>query len=449
MTYADSNPLPFPNRTGANMIRPLGALEEFLWLIDQTRPAHFVIAAEVSGSTTLSDWCRALDSVQARHPLLSVRIARNKEDKPCFYQERTSIPFRVIQGPNATQRWESEAEVELSNPFDPTSVPLVRAVLLHEPERAVCLLTVHHSIADGRSAVFVIRDLLQVISGKQVNRLPVISSVEEVLGVTSTSTRYPAPEPPCCSERTAAFVTKEDTRPRIKALSLTPPLTSQLRQRTRQEETTVHGALSAAFALAFREIASDPSASAVRIMSPIDARKRLGLGDDCGAMVASGTIFLEPSEGTTFWEVARSATSRLRKAQTLEAITALRYATHQLMRQGLDVATVATVAARGYGHDIMLTNLGTPGCQTDFGELQLEAVWGPAFSARLLEAHTIGVATTNGSIRLLQTTFAPLGPLLEIVAEILSTACATKKLINGFPIGSLMRTRKIEKPSTC
>jgi hypothetical protein len=72
MTYMNSNELPFSNHTGAYLVRPLGALEEFIWLLDQTRPAHFVMAAEVSGSTILSDWWQALDFVQARHPLLSV-----------------------------------------------------------------------------------------------------------------------------------------------------------------------------------------------------------------------------------------------------------------------------------------------------------------------------------------------------------------------------------------
>ena len=125
MTYMNSNELPFPNHTGAYLVRPLGALEEFIWLLNQSCPAHFVMSAEVSGSTTLSDWCRALDCVQARHPLLSVRIAKNQEGRPCFHQERTaSIPFRVVQGTNATQRWESEAELELSIPFDPASAPL-------------------------------------------------------------------------------------------------------------------------------------------------------------------------------------------------------------------------------------------------------------------------------------------------------------------------------------
>ena len=97
----NSNELPFSNHTGAYLVRPLGALEEFIWLLDQSRPAHFVMAAEVSGSTTLSDWCRALDFVQARHPLLSVRIARNQEDRPCFYQERTAELSPRVSGRRA------------------------------------------------------------------------------------------------------------------------------------------------------------------------------------------------------------------------------------------------------------------------------------------------------------------------------------------------------------
>src|SRR5215469_9352816 len=444
------NELPSSNHTSGYLVRPLGGLEEFIWLLDQSRPAHFVMAAEVSGTTTLSAWCRALDFVQARHPLFSVRIARNKEDRPCFYQERTaSIPFRVVQGTDATRRWESEAELELSIPFDPTAAPLVRAVLLHEEQRAVCLLTAHHSIADGRSIAFVIRDLLEVVSGKPVGRLPVMPSVEDILGVTSADISYPSSGPTSLPERPAVFVTKEDTRPRIKGLSLTTQLTGRLRQRARQEGTTVHGALSSALALAFWQVVDDLSASPVRIMSPIDARKVLGLGEGCGVLVASGSVTIEPCEAITFWEIARSATARLEKARTLEAIKAVRYGTHQLMKQSLDVPTVAAVAARGYTHDIMLTNVGPLGYQTDFGELRLEAVWGPAFSASLLDAHTIGVATTNGSIRLVQTTFAPLGSLLETVEEILGAACATKKPVMVPSPSRLIQARKIDDPSLC
>jgi hypothetical protein len=422
--------LAFSNCPGGPFVRPLGALEEFLWLLDQFRPSHFVMAAEVSGSASVSDWCRALDVIQARHPLFSVRIARNKEGKPCFYRDHSaSIPFRVVQEKNATRRWELETELELSIPFDSTSAPLARAVLLHEEQRAVFLLVVHPSIADGCSVAFVIRDLLQALSGKPVARLSVIPSLEEILGVTSNGASYPKSEgeQPWSQARPAVFVNKENRRPRIKSSSLTTELSRRLRERARQEGTTVHGALSSAVAVAFWEVVDDLSASPVWIFSAIDTRKRLGLGENCGVLVGSGMVMIEPREATSFWEIARAATARLGRAKSLEAIKAATHNTHQVMRKGIDVPTVAAVAAQRFGHDILLTNLGALEYQTDFGELQLEAVWGPAFSTRLVDAHAIGVATTNGSIRLLQTTFAAPGSLLETVEEILVTACATRK----------------------
>ena len=55
-------------------LRPLGSLEKFLWLIDQNRPVHFALAAQVQGPTTVGRWRSALDLMQPRHHLLSVCI---------------------------------------------------------------------------------------------------------------------------------------------------------------------------------------------------------------------------------------------------------------------------------------------------------------------------------------------------------------------------------------
>jgi NRPS condensation-like uncharacterized protein len=418
-------------RPKSSFLRPLGAVEELFWLLDQHRPIHFVMAAEVEGATRASDWRRALDLVQQRHPLFSVRIEKNKENRPGFRQDLAApIPLRVVHGIDVTQRWEFETELELSIPFDPANAPLVRVVLLHEEQRAVCLFVIHHSIADGRSVAFVIRDLLQALSGKPVDRLPLIPSAEDTLGITSTDSGYAGTENEAASspvETPGVFVSKEDTRPRIRTLSLTIDMTSRLRERASQEGTTMHGALSSALALAYWEVVEELRGSPIRVLSPIDIRKLLGLGEDCAVLVGSGKVPIEPCEATTFWEIARSATTRLGRAQTLQAIRAARRRMFQVMRQGLDVSTAADITAQRFAHEIGLTNLGNLGYPTDFGKLELKAVWGPAGAARFVNTHAIGVATTNGSLRLVQTTFTPVESLLETVEEILISSCATRK----------------------
>jgi hypothetical protein len=51
------------------MTRYLGPSEGYFWLGNQSSWKHFVIAAQITGTTTASAWRTALDAVQRRHPL--------------------------------------------------------------------------------------------------------------------------------------------------------------------------------------------------------------------------------------------------------------------------------------------------------------------------------------------------------------------------------------------
>lgn len=51
-----------------DVVRPLGVIEEFLWLFDFSSPKQFSVIAEVEGETTVQEWRAALDKVQIRHP---------------------------------------------------------------------------------------------------------------------------------------------------------------------------------------------------------------------------------------------------------------------------------------------------------------------------------------------------------------------------------------------
>jgi hypothetical protein len=52
---------------------------------------------------------------------------------------------------------------------------------MHEPQRATLILTAHHSIADGLSLSFAIRDTLLALSGNPIDPLLVTPSIESML----------------------------------------------------------------------------------------------------------------------------------------------------------------------------------------------------------------------------------------------------------------------------
>jgi hypothetical protein len=95
---------------------------------------------------------------------------------------------------------------------------------------------------------------------------------EDILGVTSSDFVPPETSAPAAREKPLFYVDKEKTRPRVKSLALSPELTNKLRDRAREEGTTVQGALCAAFALAYWELNDELKEEPVRIVAPIDLR---------------------------------------------------------------------------------------------------------------------------------------------------------------------------------
>ncbi|HTF70695.1 MAG TPA: condensation domain-containing protein, partial [Edaphobacter sp.] len=232
-------------------VRSLGAMERLFWFMDQKHPAHLTVTAEVQGFTKVQSWRDALDAVQRRHPVLSTSIKRNEEGQPALYQaDAAPIPLRVVDG-SFQGRWELELEREMALPFTPEQAPLIRSVLVHKPQSAVLILIAHHAIADGMALVFLVRDLLQVLSGGQIEAVSFNSSAEELLstlpeGEEVVQVGAPQAEP-------ALYREDDGLTPRATARKLDENLTATLKERARREGTTVQGALCAALVLAGRK----------------------------------------------------------------------------------------------------------------------------------------------------------------------------------------------------
>src|ERR1700730_14464646 len=272
-------------------VRALGAREQMFWLMNQKHPVHLTVTAEVKGITKAQNWRDALDAVQKRHPILSTSIKRNEEGQPALYQvDAAPIPLRVVDG-SAQERWELELDREMALPFTPEQAPLIRSVLIHKQQSAVLILIAHHAIADGMALVFLIRDLLQVLSGGQIEPLSFSSSAEELLSkqpkgeeiVQAEASQAGAPQ-----AEPALYREGNGLAPRVTARKLDEHLTATLRERARREGTTVQGALCAALVLAGRETSGTWRKQSVRVISPINVRAHLGAGEACGLYLTGG-----------------------------------------------------------------------------------------------------------------------------------------------------------------
>src|SRR5262249_39683210 len=162
-------------------VRSLGTLEHLFWLLDQHRSVHFAVTALVSGKTGPHDWRRALDRLQQRHPILSARIDGEPDSVPSLHQaDPTPIPLRHVED-EPERRWDAEVARELATPFNPNRAPLIRAVLIQGTRDAAFTLIAHHSIADGLSLAYAIRDTLDALAGRSRPLLPWPPSQDDMM----------------------------------------------------------------------------------------------------------------------------------------------------------------------------------------------------------------------------------------------------------------------------
>jgi hypothetical protein len=184
----------------------------------------------------------------------------------------------------------------------------------------------------------------------------------------------------------------------------------------------VHGALCAAFTIAGRQVSADWRDSALRIVSPINVRRMLDVGESCGVFVSATTCAFD-GQAIGFWELARNAKAAIAIGQTRDGVVALLSTIGEVVDKGAEIATAADFAAHAFAHEVTLTNLGVLTFDSRFGPLKLESMWGPAVLLGMEGAQTIGVTTVNGSICLTHTSHTPPEGLLEAMRSVLVDAC--------------------------
>jgi hypothetical protein len=407
----------------SSVLRELSSIERMHWLMDQNHCNHFPMAAEVHGHTTVTMWRDALDDLQRRHPLLNVYIGMQENSRPAFYQAYgRKIPL-VVRKRVSPLQWQAEFEEEICTPFDTSESPLMRAQLLQGDDRCEVILTTHHSIGDGMAITYVIRDLLKAVSGEKLAPLPVPPSQDELLAAIPRTLPLAVSrdETNTVPSRPAIFRPKDGGRPRVTGLRLSCEQTSLLVKSARRQLTTVHAAISAALVLAGRETLPTWK-ERVRVLSPISLHKMLQVEKDCVLTLTAGNVSFEPPSDIHFWDLARWAKQALLPFQTMESVQTMSGLLEKKMNDA-DVETVAQFMAQGMGYELVVTNVQQFPFENRFGDLTLAGLWGPSALNGFQGEQAVGVATVNGSLHMVHTSYTPADTLLNRALDLLMSVC--------------------------
>jgi NRPS condensation-like uncharacterized protein len=162
------------------MKRRLFFLERVLYG-DGKDPFNGVLALKLRGQIEGIQLRQALNRIQQRHTLLRCRIEPDEQGIPCFVEDMAApvIPVRVVERVSDGD-WLHESLYEWRTIQE---VPLLRVVWLRGGEVSDLILSFHHCMCDGGSALSLMRDLLQLLDapGSDLGELTGLIAMESLL----------------------------------------------------------------------------------------------------------------------------------------------------------------------------------------------------------------------------------------------------------------------------
>ncbi|MEG4491337.1 phthiocerol/phthiodiolone dimycocerosyl transferase family protein [Microcoleus sp. D3_18_C4] len=396
--------MPSVDRTQAVPVcRPLGAWEKIFWLHDRAHPLHFALTAQIRGRFSVPQLQQALTLAQQRHPLLRVRIAVDEAEQPWFVEDSACIPLLVVAR-QSEQHWQREVEREIATAFDWSQAPLVRVVLVHSSngaELSELIVTCHHSIADGISVTYLIRDILQAIAtptafGQSLSVPPAREDLVPVQAPETISLLKPMPK---FRRMSGSFKVvqpaRQNNRLYVSSGSLSPETTQSLMSRCRQEQTSVHAAICGAFLLAIRHQNHSEQSQNLTCTSSINLRPYLtsvNQEDVSLCAVAERTFHLLRSD-TNLWDLARSVKHQLNQSMASDKLFERIFQGQEWMSTNPSPDVVLQIFKDQWDYDVCISNLTRLMIQQQFGEVELQAIYGPVVTTGVENERFVGVAT--------------------------------------------------------
>jgi NRPS condensation-like uncharacterized protein len=394
-------------------------------------PLHVVMAARIRGHIDLEQIRSTLEELRSRHALLAVRISVDEDDKAWYTNKDVPVlPFRVIERKTDPQ-WLDIALEEYKTSFPMGIGPLVRFALVHSDEVSELIICGHHAICDAISLTYLIRDILKKLAkpSDEVAQLPFPPAVDFET----------VPNPPQ-KNFVANIVTSLINRAwRKKNLRFDFNLMNQMHERywqknsgirqfawqlsesdttklvkcCREKSVTVNSTLWAAFLVAQNRVQGSVELFRNRAGLAISTREKLKIpvGESFGFYASSHRVLLKNYQGKPFWDSVTTIHQQLKRSidsadpfKMLSAtflcptlIDSLYFCKYGFSSNGISDKLLKKMMWDKVNYGCVITNVGRVDIPTSYGNLQLDAVYGPLVYSDVNEK-TVGVITVGKRI---------------------------------------------------
>jgi hypothetical protein len=369
------------------------------------QPYNIVTAVRLHGDLSPNRLRSALDKAQQRHPLLKVNTILDGRGIPWFTSENVgSIPLTAINrlGEDHALRI---TERELNSEFDMNKPgkarkPLLRVTLLQPKdtsnEFSDVILCAQHTIADGMSMVFLVRDLMQFMTDPThaVNVLDVTASIQDIFppevreqipkSYVETAPSLDLTE----SARKVVSTDRSTLSSKIRTWQWAADRTESFLMCCKNERVTVQSALCTAFLTVFPAV-----------LTPTNLRPQLALpvGEAFGLFAGGAIIGMKYDEKQSFWDNARQFHSKLQQELADPFAVFRQFSKHTPVKAMQEFRIMAGLRS-GY-RPFAITNLGSLdkiGILLQMGDLRVESYFGAVSLGILTSGIAVIVYTIEG-----------------------------------------------------
>lgn len=333
---------------------------------------NFVFVVELSGAIDVATFEQAFEKASSVYPVLSAKLNREPQGWQLLY-DAPRKPILEYARREQDQSYISVVEEGLNRRIGPESDALWYAVLVHGPEASELVLVYNHILGDGLSAYEFTKTLFGCYRGDACpERFAPNSAVNELWPSRPVSPRRMRfglryLQQMLRSQKKSVVKLREaqELKPgqiggsRLISRALGPEKTRTLLHKARQEQTTLHGVLSAALSLSISRSTGLETAS-VGLSSAVNLRGHLRQKQEgqFGFLVGSVDQILDCEPHTNFWALAREVSHGLKIEMAHERPLFDSWLRYQLVKGHDDFAAAAQVLRKKARSTVLITNLG-------------------------------------------------------------------------------------------